>query len=115
MGFFHHKPKRPRGRTGGASISDREAQLLARISELERFIEEAPQRIRREIEDEMTTMPAPDDLDDRRRERKLRARLTRGEIRNERRYQTRSTFLLVLLLTAIAALSSWICTVLQAV
>ena len=115
MGFFRHPPRRSGSSREASTFAEREAMLLSRITELERFIEDAPERIRREIEAEMTTMPAPDDLDDRRRERKLLARLTRGEIRNERRYQTRSTFLLILLVSAIVALSSWIYSVLQAV
>ena len=115
MGFFRKPPRRSGSSREASTFAEREAMLLSRITELERFIEDAPERIRREIEAEMTTMPAPDDIDDRRRERKLLARLTRGEIRNERRYQTRSTFLLILLISAIAALSSWIYSVLQAV
>ncbi|MBL49758.1 MAG: hypothetical protein CMP28_12510 [Roseibacillus sp.] len=105
MGFFSKKEKRISG----------EAKLLSRISELEEFIEGAPERIRKEMEEEITTMPPPDDLVDRRRERKFYYQLSRGEIRNEHRYQTRSAFLFVLLVTAILALSAWICSVLQAV
>jgi hypothetical protein len=56
----------------------------------------------------MTTMPPPDDLADRRREHAFYTKLSRGEIKNERRYQARSAMLFLLLATAIAALSSWI-------
>ena len=60
-------------------------------------------------------MPPPDDLEDRRREHKFYSQLSRGEIRNEHRYQARSLMLFVLLVTAILALSAWIYSVLQAV
>ena len=109
MGFFRKKPK------SNCSLTAREEQLLSRINELEAFIEGAPERIRKEMEDEITTMPPPDDLEDRRREHKFYSQLSRGEIRNEHRYQTRSAFLFVLLLTTIIALSAWIYSVLQAV
>ena len=72
MGFFRSKPK------PGSSLSAREEQLLTRINELEEFIEGAPERIRKEMEDEITTMPPPDDLDDRRREHKFYTQLSRG-------------------------------------
>ena len=51
MGFFRNKPK------VNCPLSSREEQLLSRISELEEFIEGAPDRIRREMEEEITTMP----------------------------------------------------------
>lgn len=109
MGFFRKKNK------SDGPLSSREEQLLARISELEEFIEGAPERIRREMEKEMSTMPPPDELDDRRREHKFYSRLSRGEIRNEHRYQTRSAFVFLLLVTGILMLSFWIYSVLQAV
>ncbi|MBB21959.1 MAG: hypothetical protein DBX00_11475 [Verrucomicrobia bacterium] len=109
MGFFRNKPKVE------GSFSAREEKLLARISELEEFIEQAPERIRIKMEKEISTMPPPDDLDDRRREHKFYSRLSRGEIRNEHRYQTRSAFVFLLLVMGILALTVWIYTVLQAV
>ena len=109
MGCFRKKP-----RTAGR-LSSREEELLERISELEEFIEGAPERIRREMEKEISTMPPPDDLDDRRREIKFYSRLSRGEIRNEHRYQTRSAFVFLLLVTGILMLSFWIYSVLQSV
>jgi len=109
MGFFRKKAK------SDCPLNAREEQLLSRINELENFITDAPERIRREMEDEITTMPPPDDLEDRRREHKFYSQLSRGEIRNEHRYQTRSAMLFVLLVTAILCLSAWIYSVLQTV
>ena len=111
MGFF--RKKKQKGEPD--PISKREEQLLTRIAELENFIEEGPDRIRREIEEEITTMPPPDDLEDRRREYDFYTKLTRGEIRNERRYQAKSAVLFLLLATAIVALSSWIFTFLNGI
>ena len=108
MGLFS---KKEAGKDSG--LGKREEQLLSRITELEEYIETAPDRIRREMEEEITTMPAFDDLVDRRREHKFYAQLSRGEIRNERRHQTRGAFLFILLAAAIAALSSWIYSFLQ--
>ncbi len=109
MGFFRTKKRHSHG------VSSREEKLLSQISELEEFIEGAPDRIRKEMQEQITTMPPPDDLQDRRRERKFYTQLSKGEIRNEHRYQTRSAFLFVLLVAAILSLSAWICSVLQAV
>ncbi|MDG2488856.1 MAG: hypothetical protein P8M65_14185 [Roseibacillus sp.] len=109
MGFFRKKPQ------SNGSLTVREEKLLARISELEDFIEGAPERIRIEMEKEISTMPPPDDLDDRRREHKFYSRLSRGEIRNEHRYQTRSAFVFLLLVMGILGLTLWIYSVLQAV
>ena len=109
MGFFRKKQPPP------GSFTSREEKLLARISELEDFIEGAPERIRMEMEKKMSTMPPPDDLEDRRREHKFYSRLSRGEIRNEHRYQTRSAFVVLLLVMGILALSFWIYSVLQSV
>ena len=81
MGLFRKKDS-----IDSSGLGKREEQLLSRITELEQFIETAPDRIRREMEEEITTMPAPDDLVDRRREHKFYTQLSRGEIRNERRY-----------------------------
>ena len=107
MGFFQKTPR------ADGTLNAREEQLLTRINELEEFIEDAPERIRKEMEDEITTMPPRDDLEDRRRDHKFYSQLSRGEIRNERRHQARGSLLFILLATAIASLSSWIYAFLQ--
>jgi hypothetical protein len=110
MGLFRKKDS-----IDSSGLGKREEQLLSRITELEQFIETAPDRIRREMEEEITTMPAPDDLVDRRREHKFYTQLSRGEIRNERRYQAKGSLLFLLLAAAITALTSWIFTFLQGI
>ena len=110
MHLFNKTPEKSSGGFGR-----REEQLLSRINELETFIETGPERARLQMEEEIYTMPPPDDLADRRREHKFYAQLSRGEIRNELRYQTRGTFLFFLLASAIAGLSSWIYSFLQGI
>lgn len=114
MGLFLHKNQ---GTAEDANhLVRREEDISTRIQQLESFIEEAPDAIRKRIEDELTTMPPPDDLEDRRRENHFYAQLlTRRQIKNERRYQARSALLFVLLSTAIAGVSSWIYTFLQTI
>ena len=107
MSLFRKKTKKRAGRAQDP-FTRQEEQLGQQIKQLESFIETAPGRIRKKMEEDMMTMPPPDDLQDRRREHAFYAKLSRGEIKNERRYQARSAMLFLLLATAIAALSSWI-------
>lgn len=112
MGLFCKK--KPAAADETLQWNRREEDISTRIQQLEHFIEEAPEAIRKRMEEELTTMPPPDDLEDRRREHQFYAMLlTRGQIRNERRYQARSALLFVLLSTAIAGISSWIYSFLQ--
>jgi hypothetical protein len=111
MGIFRRKPASESGEV--AVFTEREEQIVSHIRQLECFIEEAPDEIRRRMEEEMTMMPAPDDLEEIRRESKFFTQLSRGEIRNERRHQAGGAFLFILLATAIGTLSLWIYNFLQ--
>jgi len=111
MGLFRKTPATAAG--GDALFSEREQQLVCHIHKLESFIEEAPGEIRRRMDEEMTMMPPPDDLEEIRREHKFFTQLSRGEIKNERRHQAGGAFLFILLATAIATLSLWIYNFLQ--
>lgn len=82
--------------------------LDSEIAKYESLIESAPQKLREQRERERTTMPAPDDFADRRRERRFYADLSKGQIRNERRYRTRNTVLFVLLASATVSICWWI-------
>lgn len=115
MGLFGTQKRRPRSKGKGSPLTNKASHLSQRINKLEQFIEDAPDRIRREMEEERTSMPAPDDLADRQREKVFYTNLSRGQVRNERRHQTQSAFLFILMATAIASLSSWIYTFLQGV
>lgn len=83
-------------------------KLEEKIRELESFIAEAPQKMEREHLDKLQTMPAPDDIAQHQRENNFAHRLTKGELRNERRHQARSALIFVLLVIAIVFVSLWV-------
>lgn len=89
---------------------DELSELDSEIAKFESLIESAPQKLREQRERERTTMPAPDDFADRRRERRFYAELSKGQVRNERRYRTRNTVLFVLLACATVSICWWIYT-----
>ncbi len=90
-----------------------ERAVAEQIAKMEEMIQTAPDRIRREYEESRSLMPPPDDWEDRQRAKRFHAHLSKGEIRNEHRYQARSTALLVLLVVAICSVLSWIVSFLQ--
>ena len=73
-----------------------------------RLMNEEPQRIVREQAERAATMPPPDDLQDRQRETRFYAALERGRLRNERRSQTASIPLFILLVASTIALTMWL-------
>ena len=83
-------------------------QLDSEIAKFESLIESAPQKLREQRERERTMIPAPDDFADRRRERRFYAELSKGQVKNERRYRTRNTVLFVLLASATVSICWWI-------
>lgn len=82
----------------------RSRELDNKIAELEVL----PEQLELEIREREETLPPPEDLAERERQRHFEEQATRGEIRNERRTQGRSLLLMFLLLTATAAVISWI-------
>lgn len=96
-----------------AALSEQERAVADEIAKMEEMISSAPDRIRREYEESRTLMPPPDDWEDRQRAKRFNAHLSKGEIRNEHRYQARSTALFVLLIIAICSILSWIVSFLQ--
>lgn len=94
-------------------VENEEDVIANRIADLEQLIEEAPRELEKKLELERTTMPAPDDLADRARERKFYAELSRGELQNERRYRARSTVLFTLSVCATLSVCWWIAAELQ--
>ncbi len=90
------------------SLSTRERQLQEKITSLKDFVENEPERLRREMEERMRTLPPPSEVARIKREDAFMGKLTRNELRNEKRSQARSGFLLFLLVMAILALVMWI-------
>ena len=86
-------------------------EILKAQQELDEKIAAAaavPEQLELEMREKETTIPAPDDLAERERQKRFEDQATRGQVRNERRTQGRSLFLLLLLLLATAAMISWI-------
>lgn len=85
-------------------LEQKRREVEARIAELERL----PEQLELEMLESETTMPPPDDLVERQRQREFEEQAARGQIRNERRTQGRSLLLMFLLLGATCAVISWI-------
>lgn len=85
------------------ALQKAEAEIDARIAELEAM----PERLRQQEEERAATLPPPDDFEDRERKRRFEDLASRGKVRNERKAQRRSLFLLLLLLIASASLIAW--------
>lgn len=85
-------------------LDEAQRNLDARIAELEAL----PEQLELEMLEQERTMPPPEDLEDRRRQRDFEEKAARGQIRNERRTQGRSLFLMFLLLAATAAMIAWV-------
>ncbi len=100
-----------------ARVLSRKRREVDEFDEAQRALEEKIaelQNLPRQLELEMieaeTTMPPPDDIIDRQRQRAFEERAARGEIRNERRTQGRSLLLMFLMLAATLAVVSWVVT-----
>ncbi len=109
----HPKPGNPQGitPTDGPdfdSLSAREQELQKQIAQLQDFVEHGPEREREAMEEEMRTLPPPAEIVERKREKEFMDKLSRGELKNEKRHQAKSGFLLFLLIIATLALALWI-------
>ncbi len=89
-------------------LAKQDAELQQKIKDIQSFIEDAPDKLQQEEDDRIRTLPAPDEISERRREKEFFDRLSRGELKNERRHQARNGVILVLLAVAITAVSMWI-------
>lgn len=85
-----------------------QAELKAKIDEIQGFIEDAPQKLQREELERLQTLPAPDELAHIQRENTFIDRLTKGELKNERRHQARSALLFIMLAVATTFIALWI-------
>ena len=102
--MFFRKMKNQPAEPSPDELSDIDHQ----IAKYESMIENAPRKLLEQRERERTTIPAPDDFAQRRRERRFYADLSRGQIINERRFRTRNTVLFVLLAAATVSVCWWI-------
>jgi len=90
------------------SLSARERELKEKIEQLQDFVEHGPDREREAEEERMRTLPPPSEIVERKREKKFMEQLSRGELKNEKRNQAKSGFLLFLLILAILSIGLWI-------
>lgn len=91
------------------SLSAYERSLREQIAHLQDFVEHGPERERLAREEEMCTLPPPSEILGRKREKEFMEKLSRGELKNQKRNQTKNGVLLTLLLLAITTLGVWIC------
>jgi hypothetical protein len=90
------------------SLSARERELRTQIEQLQDFVEHGPEREMQAEEERMRTLPPPTEIQERLREKQFMEKLSRGELKNERRNQAKSGFLLMLLILAMLAIGYWI-------
>lgn len=90
------------------SLSARERELRAQIEQLQDFVEHGPEREKKAAEEQMRTLPPPSEVQERLREKQFMEKFSRGELKNERRNQAKSGFLLFLLVLAMLAIGFWI-------
>ena len=95
------------------SLSARERDLKEKIEQLQDFVEHGPDREREAEDERMRTLPPPSEICERKREKKFMEQLSRGELKNEKRNQAQSGFLLFLVILAILAIGLWIYSALQ--
>ena len=109
MAFLRRKKKpSPPLDPGLAQLLEQQQQIEEAIARYETLVTEEPARLRQETLDRINTMPPPEDIEERRREKRIVRAVTRGEVINERRYQASHGTLLLLLMAAAAALAWWV-------
>ena len=95
------------------SLEAREGDIQEQLKRLEDFVENEPKRARQAEEDRMCTIPAPSEVKERLREKQFMERLSRGELKNEKRHQAKSGLLITLLVIATASIALWIYRMIQ--
>jgi len=88
-------------------LSAQEREIQERIKKLQDFVDHGPEIERAAEEDRLCTMPAPSEVKERERENRFMEKLSRGELKNERRHQAKSGLLLLLLFIAIISMILW--------
>jgi len=87
-------------------LAEKERALRDEMQRLESYIKGGAEQ---ERADHINTMPAPDDLNERRRQASFVDQvMSKKEIRNVKRQQAKATILFLMLLLAIVSLGSWV-------
>jgi hypothetical protein len=100
--FFRKMKRQPSPPT-----HDELSSLDSEIEKYESLIENAPLKLLEQKERERHMIPALDDREQRQREKRFYAQMSKGQLINERRYRTRNIVLFVLLLAATVSLCWW--------
>lgn len=90
------------------SLSAKEHAIQERIRKLQDFVEHGPELELAAQKDRLCTIPAPAEVKEREREKVFMEKLSRGELKNERRHQAKSGLLLAILIIAIVSMALWI-------
>ena len=100
--MFNKRPKDPEL----SNLSAKEAALKEEMNRLKSFITEGAEI---KQQDQLNTLPPPDDFDQRAREHvHMDKILSNKEFKNMRRRQSRGLLLFILLVAAILSLGSWL-------
>lgn len=102
--------KKKKKSSGLSEIERASRELLDDINELEELINKRATRV---MQPERNTLPPPDRVRESRQHRTLKVAVNRGNVRNVRREIFENTFLLVLLVAAIAASAYWVLRLLE--
>lgn len=94
-------------------LNAQEQEIQERIKKLQDFVEHGPEKARAEEADRMCTLPPPAEVKEREREKQFMQKLSRGELKNEKRHQAKSGLLLALLIIATICISLWIYSLLK--
>ena len=87
-------------------LAEKEKALRDEMERLEAYIQGGAEK---ERSDHINTMPAPDELAEKRRQASFVEQvLSKKEIRNIKRHQAKGTILFLMLLLAIVSLGSWV-------
>lgn len=106
---MHSMARKKHQDSESVELSEREQALKAEVARLKNYIQGGAEK---ELTEQINTMPAPDDLEGKRREAAFMDQvLSRKEIKNVRRNQAKGFVLFLLLVLAILSLSSWVYTV----
>ena len=96
-------------------LSERQAALDKEAEQLKHLLEEVPMRAQRRLEEQrrldeeaMLTIPPPDEIPQREREKKFYESLSRGKVRNQKKEAAGSLFLLLVLLSALVFTGLWV-------
>lgn len=105
-GFFR-RPTQGRSEEVDAMLEE-ERRIAELIEQRERFLTDLPRRAQENLkEEDEQIMPPPEEVIERKREHVFNAMLSDNQIRNHRRYETKSKSIMIMLGIAALSLFAW--------